>query len=119
MPSASPPRFTLLIPTYNRPAYLRSLLGYLAARRFSYPVRVLDSSSGEALAQNRGTIAGVALEIRHAVYDSAIPFFKKLEAGVLSVETRYCALCADDDILTSDLDPFLDALEADPSLAAA
>ena len=46
-------RYTLLIPTFNRSAHLRNLLGYLAARRFEYPVRVLDSSSGDALSQNR------------------------------------------------------------------
>ena len=39
-------RYTLLIPTFNRPAYLRSLLGYLAARRFQYPVHVLELELG-------------------------------------------------------------------------
>src|SRR5262245_12690385 len=111
-------RYTLLIPTFNRPAYLSRLLGYLAARRFPYPVRVLDSSSSEALSQNRATTVGAALDIRHTVYEPTIPIYKKHQPGVLAVETRYCALCADDDILTGDLDPFLDALDADPSLAA-
>ena len=39
MTSSSRPRYTLLIPTYNRPAYLHSLLGYLAARHFEYPIK--------------------------------------------------------------------------------
>jgi hypothetical protein len=55
-------RYTLLVPTFNRPAHLRSLLGYLAARRFQYPVRVLDSSSGDALTQNRETASRGALD---------------------------------------------------------
>jgi hypothetical protein len=40
----------------HRSAHLRHVLGYLTARRFEYPVYVLDSSSGDALSQNREMI---------------------------------------------------------------
>ena len=119
--TASPRRrYTLLIPTYNRPAYLRSLLGYLAARRFEYPIRVLDSSFAEALAQNREAIRQAGLDVSHQVYDAATAVVVKLADGTQSVETPYCSLCADDDILfTNHLDQLLDQLDANPHLVAA
>ena len=89
---ASRSRYTLLIPTYNRPDHLRRLLGYLAARRFEFPIRVLDSSSGDSLSENRETVKGRELDIAHEVYDPAIPIHKKVELGVASVESTYCCL---------------------------
>jgi glycosyltransferase domain-containing protein len=113
-------RYTLVIPTFNRPAYLRSLLGYLAVRRFRYPVLVLDSSSGDALPQNRETIGRGGLDIVYEVYDPATPIHKKIGRGISSVDSTYCSLCADDDVLfTDELDGLLDILDADPNLVVA
>jgi len=113
-------RYTLLIPTFNRPAHLRSLLGYLSARRLEYPIRVLDSSSGDALSQNRQTVSRTALDIVHDIYDAAIPVHKKIGLAVASVESTYCSLCADDDVLfTDELNALLDVLDADPRLVIA
>ena len=99
---------------------MRRLLGYLAARRFEFPVRVLDSSSGDALSQNRETVGRGGLDVVHEVYDPAIPIHKKVELGLASVESTYCSLCADDDVLfTDELNGLLDILDADPALAVA
>ena len=113
-------RYTLLIPTFNRPAHLRSLLGYLAARQFQYPVRVLNSSSGDALTQNRETLGRGGLDIVHEVYNSAIAVHKKISLAVASVESTYCSLCADDDVLfTDELAGLFDILDANPDLIVA
>src|SRR6266508_2487188 len=113
-------RYTLLIPTFNRPACLRSLLGYLAARRFGYPVRVLDSSSGEALAQNRQTINRSEIDIVHEEHDPTISVHDKVAFGLGSVDSTYCSLCADDDVLFVDqLERLFDVLDADPTLVVA
>ena len=118
MPSRS--RYTLLIPTYNRPDHLRRLLGYLAARRFEFPIRVLDSSSGDGLSENRQTVGGRELDIAHEIYDPAIPIHKKVELGIASVKSTYCSLCADDDVLfTDELNGLLDILDANPGLVVA
>jgi glycosyltransferase domain-containing protein len=110
----------LIIPTFNRPAHLRSLLGYLAARRFRYPIRVLDSSSGDELAQNRETVGRAGLEIAHEVYDPPITIHKKIGLAIASVESTYCSLCADDDVLfTDELDGLFSILDADPGLVVA
>jgi glycosyltransferase domain-containing protein len=113
-------RYTLLVPTFNRPVHLRSLLGYLAARRFQYPVRVLDSSSGEALTQNREAVGRAGLDIVHEAYDPAIAVHQKIGLAVAAVESTYCSLCADDDVLfTDELDGLFEILDADPSLVVA
>ena len=113
-------RYTLLIPTFNRSAHLRRLLGYLAARRFAYPIRVLDSSAGDALAQNRETVARGGLDIVHDVYDPATPIHKKIGLAIASVESTYCSLCADDDVLfTDELNALFDVLDANPNLVVA
>lgn len=113
-------RYTLLIPTFNRPGHLRSLLGYLAARRFEYPVRVLDSSSGDALSQNSETVRRAALDTVHQTYDPATPIHKKIELGIASVESTYCSVCADDDVLfTDELNALFGVLDADPGLVVA
>jgi glycosyltransferase domain-containing protein len=121
MNMASPrSRYTLLIPTFNRPAYLRSLLGYLAARRFQYPVHVLDSSSGDALSQNRETVGRGGLDIVHRLYDPATHVHKKIELAMRAVESTYCSLCADDDVLfTDELTGLFDVLDANPALVIA
>jgi glycosyltransferase domain-containing protein len=118
--ASSRARYTLLIPTFNRPAHLRSLLGYLAARRFQYPIRLLDSSSGDALMQNREMAGREALDIVHEVHDPATSIHTKIGLAISSVESTYCSICADDDVLfTDELAGLLDVLDADPSLVVA
>jgi glycosyltransferase domain-containing protein len=118
--ASSRSRYTLLIPTYNRSDHLRRLLGYLAARRFEFPIRVLDSSLGDALSKNRQTVGRAGLDIVHEIYDPLVPIHKKVELGVASVESTYCSLCADDDVLfTDELTGLLDILDANPDLTIA
>jgi glycosyltransferase domain-containing protein len=113
-------RYTLLIPTFNRSSHLGSLLGYLAARRFEYPIRVLDSSEKEALSANRDSIERSGLDILHQVFDSATDPYAKFALGAESVDTPYCSFCADDDIPFTDSWPrLLDFLDADSSFVAA
>jgi glycosyltransferase domain-containing protein len=121
MPAPSPhPRYTLLIPTYNRSSHLRSLLGYLAARRFESPIRVLDSSERAALSANRESVERSGLDIRHQIYDSSTDPYAKFALGAESVDTPYCSFCADDDIpLTDSWPQLLDFLDAHPSFVAA
>jgi glycosyltransferase domain-containing protein len=121
MPAPTPrSRYTLLIPTYNRSTHLRSLLGYLAARRFGNPIRVLDSSENEALSANRESVERSGLDIRHQIYDSSTDPYAKFALGADSVDTPYCSFCADDDIPFTDNWPrLLDFLDANPAFVAA
>src|SRR5262249_60546579 len=113
-------RYTLLIPTFNRSAHLRRLLGYLTARRFAYPIRVLDSSTGDALAQNRETVSRGGLDVVHDIYDSATSIHKKIGLAVASVESTYCSICSDDDVLFTDvLGAIIDIRDSDHDLVLA
>ena len=56
--------------------------------RFEFPVRVLDSSSGDALTQNRETVGRGGLDVVHEVNDSAIPIHKKLSSQSKWLELR-------------------------------
>jgi glycosyltransferase domain-containing protein len=115
MPPASGSRYTLIIPTYNRPVYLRSLLGYLEARRFEYPVCILDSSFAEALATNRESVDQAGLDIAHHAFDPATPVTKKVALGFELIDTPYCSICADDDVLfTKRMEHLLDFLDGNP-----
>jgi glycosyltransferase domain-containing protein len=96
------------------------LLNYLAARRFGYPIRVLDSSFSQTISENRETVARAGVEIVHQVFDPKIGVSLKIKLGTDSVETPYCSFCADDDVLlTGNLERLLDFLDANPAFVAA
>lgn len=48
---------TILIPTYNRPEYLKRVLGYYADYQVACDIIVADSSSDENKELNRGAIS--------------------------------------------------------------
>jgi glycosyltransferase domain-containing protein len=91
--------YTLLIPTFNRPALLQRLLRYLELQSAPFNVLVLDSSSSDNKGRNAEAVASVKLRIRLIEYDSALPPFDKFLQGVGEVDTPFLSLCADDDIV--------------------
>lgn len=106
--------YTLIVPTFNRPALLARLLRSLERQNASFPILVLDSSDADAKAANRITVGASGLAIRYFEYDSSLPPFEKFWRGATEVTTRFCSLCADDDILiVSALGPILDAFGDD------
>ncbi len=107
--------YTLVIPTYNRHAWLAALLTYLERMRVKFPVLVLDSSDMEDADKNRSMIAGLSLHVDYRPYPSTTAFRQKLYDGLMNVETRYCSLCADDDIIIPDaIDKCVEHLERHP-----
>lgn len=117
----APPQalYTLVIPTYNRPALLQRLLEYLARQQWKFPVLVLDSSGPEALAKNREA-ASLAPHVRHVTFDSSTDPYAKMRDGMAMVETPYCSLCADDDLVVpAAIERCVRALERDPQAAVA
>lgn len=103
-------RFTLVLMTHNRPAFLQRTLQYYS----NYPcsILVLDSSS-ESAAPIAAQFPSV--EYLHLPQFSYLGFQAKLTHGVNLVRTPYMAFAADDDFLLHDgLDQSLDFLEAHP-----
>lgn len=104
-------KFTLVVPTYNRPADLARLLAYLGRERPEFPVLVLDSSTPANQELNAAAV-GRAAFARCVVFDSAMPPWEKFWHGVEQVETEYCSFCADDDlVLVQSIAPLIDYLE--------
>lgn len=103
-------RFTLVLTTHNRPAFLQRTLQYYS----DYPcsILVLDSSTESAEAMAAG-YPGV--EYLHLPQYSYLGFQAKLTYGVNRVSTPYMAFAADDDFLLFDgLNQSLDFLDANP-----
>lgn len=113
-------RFTLLVPTYNRPEELARLLRYLTRQRVRFPILVLDSSDGPSQARNADTVRGLDLDARRIAYEPSISPWEKFWGGSEEVTTEICALCADDDlVLTEALPPLVDFLTQHADVSAA
>ena len=113
-------KFTLIVPTYNRPVELSRLLGYLARQRPNFPVLVLDSSEPSTQQANMVAAAKLDCDIRVKTFDQQISPWEKFWRGAELVETEYCSLCADDDlVMLESLDRLVGFLEehADHSVA--
>ncbi len=112
--------FTLIVPTYNRPVELSRLLGYLARQRPNFPILVLDSSEPSTQQANKATVARLDCDIRVKSFEQKISPWEKFWRGAELVETQYCSLCADDDlVMVESLDKLVGFLEehADHSVA--
>ncbi len=113
-------RYTLIVPTFNRPKHLGWLLGYLQRHAVKFPIHILDSSEEKARAQNRETVRSSGLATTHIEFPSSMPPFEKFWRGTQEVKTPYASFCADDDVvLVQSLDRVLDHLEATPDCAVA
>lgn len=93
------PRYTLVVPTYDRPEQLARLLRSLAYQGAAFPVVVLDSSREDVQARNAAACAKSGLDVRVERFASDIPPWEKFRNGVRALRTEYSSLCADDDLL--------------------
>ncbi|UPY38176.1 TIGR00180 family glycosyltransferase [Sediminicoccus sp. KRV36] len=111
--------FTIVIPTYERPAELARLVGFLRSHDASAPVLVLDSSSDAAASINAATAASHP-DVRHERYPGNIVFYAKLADGVARcVQTEVTILCADDDVILPKAIAEAALVLAEPGVAVA
>lgn len=119
-PASLASKFTLIVPTYNRPVDLARLLSYLARLHADFPVLVLDSSGPAAQLVNKDTVVKCGLNVRYETFDTAVSPWEKFWRGSELVRTPYCSLCADDDlVLPASLGPIVQHLEAHPDFSVA
>jgi glycosyltransferase domain-containing protein len=112
--------FSLIVPTYDRPRDLARLLAFLDRRQVPWRVLVLDSSHAPEREQNRAMLAHLRLHAEYCEYPVETHPFDKFRDGIDRVETQFCALCADDDVvLPSGSSACVEALRADPEAAVA
>jgi glycosyltransferase domain-containing protein len=112
--------FTLLIPTFNRPAMFAQLAHYLARHRTSFAIVVADASRIEDQVENAKTLASLPLAATHRRFTPGALFAETVVRSVAEIETRYCSIIADDDvILPRGLAASLAWLREHPDFAAA
>jgi len=93
---------TIVIPTFNRPYYLRRLLSYYDKYGQRFNIIVADSSSGENMEINKKIISLFSnLKILHLCnYSPEIHLFHKILKALDYAKDKYLVLCADDDFIT-------------------
>ncbi len=112
--------YTLIVTAYNRAGLLLRLLDYLEREAADFPVLVLDSSADVARRANAERIGRSPLAIRHITYPPDLHPYLKVREGTQLVATKYCSICADDDIvLLPGLRTCLGLLERRPDVCAA
>ena len=93
---------SIIIPTYNRPYYLKRVLDYMSNyKRIKPLIIVLDSSEESAMNENMRTIK-LYESIRYKHFSPDVLPLQKLIMGLEEVTTDYVAFCADDDFLTEE-----------------
>lgn len=93
---------SILIPTYNRPNFLKRLLEYYDSFKPDYDVIVADSSSDNNKQENRKTISCLShLNTTHIDHYStdANPLYKMTDA-LNYAQKEFCVICGDDDFVT-------------------
>jgi glycosyltransferase domain-containing protein len=95
-------RLTYVIPTHNRPLFMRRLLTFM--ERFQEPSRILivDSSNHENRAGNEAVVAEFASRLRLIYQHHEKSFIQKCRLAMETVNSPFTVFCADDDFLMPD-----------------
>jgi glycosyltransferase domain-containing protein len=113
---------TIIIPTYNRPIYLRRILDYYDSFGEGFKIIVADSSSDENKKINKDIISsGSNLDIQYLdSYPTEINPYHKIADMVNYAQEKYCVFCADDDFVTlNGIKKSVDFLEKNRDFTAA
>jgi len=91
----------IIIPTYNRPDYLRRILHYYRNFGSCFDIIVADSSSAENKKINRDTISSLSgINILYLDnYSPSTISHDKFADMVQFAQKKYCVICADDDFI--------------------
>lgn len=94
-------KVSIIIPTYNRPSYLRRVLDYYDGYKINYKIIIADSSSDENKEQNKKSIKHFPdLNILHlSAYPMNINPRHKMFHALSHIKSRYCVICAEDDFI--------------------
>ncbi|OGY52178.1 MAG: hypothetical protein A3J59_03435 [Candidatus Buchananbacteria bacterium RIFCSPHIGHO2_02_FULL_56_16] len=95
---------TIIIPTYNRPGYLRRILDYYELKSCPYDIIVADSSRPEVKLQNRTTVENhrqLNIRFLDSFSPDLNPWYKHPRV-ISTVTTEYLSFCADDDFILLD-----------------
>ena len=111
---------TCLVPTHNRPHFLRRLLRFYTTFPPGFPFLVVDSSHAAAASENVSAIhdARESLQIEYRHVDMNI--IDKSILGLQGISTQFVVFCADDDLFFPDaIGPCVEFLKQSPQYSAA
>ena len=113
-------RLTCLLPTHNRPQFLRRLLQFYARFSPGFSLLVLDSSNPSAASENVAVVESWKSEVNIEYRYFDLNFIDKCVRGLELVHTPFVVFCADDDLLFPDaVRRCVDFLENEPGYASA
>lgn len=113
---------TIIIPTFNRPRYLKRILSYYDKYGRDFNIIVADSSSNEKKKLNKKNILLFSdLNVQYLDnYSSKINPVYKITDALNYINTKYSVLCADDDFITPNgISRSVDFLEKNPNFSCA
>jgi glycosyltransferase domain-containing protein len=113
---------TIIIPTYNRPGYLKRLLSYYKDFHIPYNIIITDGSSEDIKKANRETVSlfdtAKILHLDHYPHETGL--YERLFDAAKQAGTKYSVICADDDFITPNgLIQSVAFLEANPDYSVA
>lgn len=114
-------RYSLVVISRNRPAFLARLLQYYVNCGLKAPILLGDASSGDASAEVREVVGAFRgrLDLSVTIYDPEVAVFERLRSEFAKVGTPLVAWVGDDDFLIpSALDEGAALLEARSDCAA-
>lgn len=93
---------TLIVPTHNRPHFLRRLLHFLDQRDFKSSIFITDSSRDEMAHDNDTLVALYRSRLSIRYQHTNVSFGAKCIYAIDAVKTPFTVFCADDDFLMPD-----------------
>ena len=90
---------TCLVPTHNRPQFLRRLLKFYGQFPPGFAISVVDSSRPDTAAQNVAAIQAASPELTVDYHHFDLDLISKCVKQLEQIETPFVAFCADDDLL--------------------
>lgn len=90
---------TCLVPTHNRPQFLRRLLKFYGQFPPGFAISVVDSSRPAAAAENVAAIQAASPELSVDYHHFDLNLISKCVKQLEQIETPFVACCADDDLL--------------------
>lgn len=93
------PDTTLVVTTYNRPAYVKRLLSYLRERNLESKLLLVDASEPDTQEVNRRRLRSYFPNAKFLTLPSTTSLIDTYKIAVHSVETEFLAYCPDDDFV--------------------
>ncbi len=113
-------RLTCVVPTHNRPHFLRRWLRFYTQFPPGFPFLIVDSSEPSAAAENLSAIESARRELVIEYRHHNLSFHDKCIRGLELVETPCVVICADDDLVFPDAArQCAEFLEREPGYASA